>query len=85
MPYYSFKVRSKSELVLPKWTVVIGEGLDVFNLVIQDLPEFLTALKERGVEVLEVNQLDNFSPIPVEPAEPQLQNQAEVPLLPNRT
>jgi hypothetical protein len=84
MPYYSFKVRSQNEVLLPEWTVAIGEGLDVFCLVIQDLPKFQAALKEQGVEILEVNQLDNLSPIPNPSSDPQLQDQTEIPLLTSR-
>lgn len=84
MAYYSFKVRSSNEVILPEWTVAIGEGIDAFCLVIQDLPKFQADLKEHSVEILEVNQLDNFSPIPAGPLDPQLQDQTEVPLLPVR-
>lgn len=83
MPYYSFKVRSPNEVLLPEWTVAIGEGIDVFCLIIQDLPKFQGALKEHGIEILEVHQLDNLSPIPAESPDPQLQDQTEVPLLPD--
>jgi len=84
MAYYSFKVKSQSEILLPEWTVAIGEGIDAFCLVVQDLPKFEAALKEHNVEILEINQLDKFSPIPVEPLDPQLQDQTEVPFLPAR-
>jgi len=81
MAYYSFKVMSPREVILPEWTVAIGEGIDAFCLTIQDLPGFQASLKEHGIEILEVNQLDNLSPIPAEPSGPQFQNQTEVPLL----
>lgn len=81
MPYYSFKVRSPNEVILPEWLVTIGEGIDAFCLVVQDLPKFQADLEEHDVEILEVNQLDSFSPVPEGPAEPQFQDQTEVPLL----
>jgi hypothetical protein len=81
MSYYSFKVRSPREVVFPEWNVAIGEGVDAFCLTIQDLPMFQASLKEHNIELLEVNQLDNLSPIPAETSDPQFQNQTEVPLL----
>lgn len=85
MSYYSFKVRSQCEVLLPEWTVAIGEGIDIFCLTINDLPKFQATLKEQGIEVLEVNQLDNLSPIPAEPPDSQLQNPTEDHLLSNRS
>lgn len=81
MSYYSFKVRSQYEVLLPEWTVAIGEGIDVFCLTINDLPKFQAALKEHGIELLEVNQLDNLSPIPAQNLDLQLPDPTEVPLL----
>jgi hypothetical protein len=84
MSYYSFKVRSQCEVILPEWTVAIGEGIDVFCLTIQDLPKFMADLEEHGVEILEANQLDNLSPTSAELIESELQNQTEFHLLPDR-
>ena len=83
MSFYSFKTRSQSEVLLPEYAIAIGEGVDAFNLVVTDLQKFLAVLKDNGVQVLEANQLDNFQPIPVPSSEPQLQDQTEVPLLPD--
>lgn len=63
MPYYSFKVRSTEEILIASRLLTIGEGVDVFNKAIDDLPEFLGELKLLGVEVLECNQLDSLEAI----------------------
>ena len=81
MPFYSFKTKSQSEVLLPEYPLAIGEGIDAFNLVVTDLQKFLAILKDKGVQVLETNQLDNFQPIPAPSSEPQLQDQTGVPLL----
>ncbi len=63
MPYYSFKVRSAEEVIIASRLLTIGEGIDVFNKAIDDLPEFLGELKLLGIEVLECNQLDSLEAI----------------------
>ena len=64
MSYYSFKVRSSDEVVIPARFLAIGEGIDVFSKVVDDLPGFLTELQEHGVQVLEYHQLDKLEAIP---------------------
>jgi hypothetical protein len=66
VPYYSFRVQSPSEVVLRNRHLVIGKGTDVFTLTLEDVRDFTEQLREKGVEVLEVNRLDNLQPIPVE-------------------
>ena len=63
MPFYSFKVKSPDEVILSSRSLAIGEGIDVFNSVIDDLPEFLAELREFGVQVLEYHQLDDLEAI----------------------
>jgi hypothetical protein len=63
MPFYSFKVKSPEETLIPSRQLAIGEGLDVFNKVIDDLPSFLSELNDLGVEVIECNQLDNLEAV----------------------
>ena len=64
MPFYSFKVQSKDEVLIPSRTLVIGEGIDVFNKVVDDLPEFLRELECLEVRVLEYHRLDEIHPLP---------------------
>jgi hypothetical protein len=61
MPFYSFKVRSKDEVLIHSRSLVIGEGVDVFNKVIDDLPEFLRELECLEVRVLEYHRLDEVA------------------------
>jgi len=68
MPFYSFKVRSQGEVVLPTYMLALGEGVDVFNATVNDLDEFKQSLLLEGVEVLEVNQLDALDQVPPDPA-----------------
>lgn len=67
MPYFSFKVDSPSEVVLLNRHLVIGKGVDVFTITIQDLEGFTQQLTDRGIKVLEMHQLDDLQPIPVDP------------------
>lgn len=63
MAYYSFKVLSSNEVIIPEHALAIGEGIDVFSKVVDDLPKFLTLLHEHEVKVLEYHQLDNLKSI----------------------
>lgn len=67
MPFYSFKVKSPEETIIQSRQLVIGEGIDVFNKVIDDLPSFLSELNGLGVEVVECNQLDNLEAVHPDP------------------
>jgi hypothetical protein len=64
MPFYSFKVQSKDEILIQSRTLVIGEGIDVFNKIIEDLPEFISELECLGIKVLEYHRLDEIPPLP---------------------
>lgn len=79
MARYSFVVASKDEVVLPQYGLAIGEGIDVFNLTVEDLSGFLRELWENQVIVKEINSLDEVVPPQVEcelklesPEEPKL-------------
>jgi hypothetical protein len=58
MPYYSFKVISKSEVDLPEHLVTVGEGNDAFSARVDDLGAFQARLLLEGITVLQVHQLD---------------------------
>lgn len=72
MSFYSFKVRASHDVVLHLHFLAIGQGVDVFNLVVTDLPAFHALLKEEGVEVLETHQLDNLEPLPFDAIAPEI-------------
>jgi len=67
MPYYSFKVRSSEEVLIPSCFVVLGAGIDVFNATVPNLEEFLGFLRTENVEILEVHQLDGLEAITPDP------------------
>jgi hypothetical protein len=82
MAYYSVKVKSPCEVLIPEYVLGIGEGIDVFTRIISDIDEFRSVLKSHRVEILEINQLDKFEAVPVESIEvPGLPEPIEVPLL----
>lgn len=62
--FCSFVVRSTREVPLPEHLLIIGEGVDAFNVVVDNLEAFQECLRLQGVEVLEVHQLDNLEPVP---------------------
>lgn len=62
--FYSFKVQSKDEVIIPSRSLVIGEGVDVFNKIVDDLSEFLSELECLEVRVLEYHRLDEIAPLP---------------------
>jgi sugar phosphate isomerase/epimerase len=85
MSYYSVKVKSPREVLVLEYVLSIGEGIDVFTRIINDLDEFRGVLKSHGVEILEINQLDKFEAVPVEAIEvPGLPTTDEFPLLPSQ-
>lgn len=63
MGYYSFKVRSRTEVDLPEHMVTIGEGVDVFSARIDDVEAFQESLSLEGVQVLERHRLDDHEAI----------------------
>lgn len=81
MSYYSFKVKSADEVVIPARALAIGEGVDVFSKVIDDLPGFLAELQGHGVQVLEYHQLDNLEAI--QPDLAVIADHANGPMLPS--
>lgn len=81
MPYYSFKVKSPGEVVIPARAIAIGEGVDVFAKVVDNLPEFLTELQELGVQVLEYHQLDRLEAI--QPDQVVIADSSNGPMLPS--
>jgi hypothetical protein len=66
MAYYSFKVLSQQEVVLPTYFLALGEGIDVFNASVNDLEKFSQELFQNGVKILEVHQLDDLEQVPSE-------------------
>lgn len=72
--FYSFVVRSTREVPIPEHLLVIGEGIDTFNAIVENLEVFRERLRLEGVQILQVHQLDEVDPLPVLPGDlpPQL-------------
>lgn len=61
MGFFSFKVTSPvDDLVIPEFMVVVGEGLNVFNLTLDDPAPLVSRLVKEGCDVLEVIRLDEL-------------------------
>jgi hypothetical protein len=63
MPFCSFKVRSPGVLGIPGYLIGLDTGINVFNAEVPDLEAFRQELSDLGVQVLEVNRLDEHEPI----------------------
>ena len=68
MSFFSFKVQSKDEVVIPSRALTIGDGIDVFSRVVDDLNEFLNELERLEVKVLEYHRLDELEASPSDQA-----------------
>jgi len=66
MGYYSFVALARHPVALPDPLVMLGEGVNVFTALVDDLPDFLSTLAGEDVEVKQVNALDGLDPVPVE-------------------
>jgi len=65
MAYYSFVALAQHPVTMPDPLVMLGEGVNTFTALVDDLAEFLGALKSEGVEVKQVNPLDGLDDVPV--------------------
>jgi hypothetical protein len=57
MSYFSIKATSDHEDAFPKYTVLVGKGLNVFTLVTEDIEATLKEFTDAGVKILEVHPL----------------------------
>jgi hypothetical protein len=60
--YYSFVVTAPQPVGIPKPLLMLDKGLNVFNLLVDDLDTLLTQFKNEGVVVQKVNRLDAHEP-----------------------
>jgi hypothetical protein len=67
MGYYSFIVQAPGEVILEKQRVILDQGMNAFNALIDDLDVFLVLLKKEGVSVTKVNRLDMHEPVTPQP------------------
>jgi hypothetical protein len=61
--YYSFVVRASQPVGITDPFVLLDKGRTVFNAAVKNLNSFLEELKDEGVEVLQVNRLDQSEPL----------------------
>jgi len=66
MAYYSFVAFAKHPVTIPDPLVMLGEGINTFTAMTEDLEWLLGALRAEGVEIKQVNQLDGLKPVPVD-------------------
>lgn len=61
--FYSFVVNAKTPVGIERPMVLLDEGVQVFTAVVEDLDAFKQRLKDEGVEVRQVNRLDEHEAI----------------------
>lgn len=66
MGYYSFVAFAKHPVSIPDPLILLGEGLNTFTAVTDDLEGLKSLLEDEGVTIREVNQLDELDPVPPE-------------------
>lgn len=66
--FYSFRVYSPHEIMIPANFVSLDEGMNTFNCHVDDIDSFVSALKAEGVRIDQMNQLDAPDPDPGEPS-----------------
>ncbi len=62
MAYYSFVVVAPQPIGFPKPLLILDQGVNVFSAEVANVEEFLQSLRAEGIEVREVNRLDEFEP-----------------------
>lgn len=60
MGFYSFIVMAPGEVVIPEQLIYLEAGQNVFNAAIDDIGAFLKRLADDDVEIIQMNQLDNY-------------------------
>lgn len=65
--FYSFVVHSPEEMGFPEYLLMLGEGVNTFNLTLEDPAEFSAVLLEHGVKIIEANRLDDLEPVTPDP------------------
>lgn len=64
--YYSFVALAQHPVTMPDPLVMLGQGINTFTALVDNLDEFLGTLKDEGVEVKQVNALDGLDEVPAE-------------------
>lgn len=67
MGFYSFAAFSRHTVTIADPLILIGEGANTFTALTDDVDGLVKLLESEGVEIQEVNKLDDHEPVP--PAE----------------
>ena len=64
MAYYSFVVLAKHAVTILDPLILLGEGVNTFTVLVEDLDDLLAQLRDEEVEVKQVNRLDELDSVP---------------------
>lgn len=56
--FYAFVVHASEPASFPQYRLVLDPGIDVFNLLVEDLLAFEKTLAEAGVRIIQASRLD---------------------------
>lgn len=73
MGFYSFIVMAPDEIPIPEHVIYLDAGRNVFNVMLEDIDAFKQRLTDAGVEILQVNRLDEYEQ--VEPLDIELEEE----------
>ena len=62
--FFSFRVLSDEDLVLPAYLLTLGEGFNAFNQRVDDYDRFCEVLASYGVQIISSHRLDDLAPVP---------------------
>jgi len=62
--YYSFIAFAKQPVCIPNTCILLGEGLNTFTAVTEDIEGLKVFLEGEGVDIREVHRLDGLDPVP---------------------
>jgi hypothetical protein len=64
--YYSFIAFAKQPVSIQNPPILLGEGVNTFTAVTDDIDGLKALLKNEGVDLREVHRLDGLDPVPPE-------------------
>lgn len=64
MGYYSFVVFAKHPVSIPDPMILLGEGVNTFTAITDDLEGLKALLENEGVAIRGVHRLDGLDPVP---------------------
>lgn len=64
MGYYSFVAFAHRPVSIPDPLILLGDGVNTFTAVTDDLEGLRLVLENEGVEIREVHRIDGLDPVP---------------------